>query len=857
MPLDPQQIIDYLRTEAGRPLKTKELARALEVEQSDYQEFRELLHRMEDEGLLYRVQRQRYAAPARINLVVGRFRAIRSGAGFVEPDEGGDDIFIPAHSIESAVNGDKVVARIERRRRGQRVEGTVIRVLERARERVVGVFHPAGPEDRPEAFGFVVPNDRKLTRDVYVAAGSTLDARPNDIVVVSITDWGSGHRGPAGVIEEVIGPADAPGNDILAIVHGLELPLEFPADVTAEAKAISERGIRPEDLEGRTDLRDRSVFTIDPADARDHDDALSIAAHDDGSLEVGIHIADVSFYVRPGSAIDTEALNRGTSVYLVDRVIPMLPHELSSDLCSLVPGQDRLAMSVMLRMDADGNVRSHSLVRSILRSRHKLSYDDAQAVLDGARSIDADTDDALRKLHTLSLTLRAAREQRGSIDFDMPEARVVLEESGEPADIQRVLRLESHRLIEDYMLLANETIAREASRRKLPIPYRIHEPPDTARIEQLREFVGSFGLRLKGKGNPAPRQLQELIEQVKGRPEEKLLTSVVLRSMKQARYSEENLGHFGLAAPFYTHFTSPIRRYPDLLLHRICASRFLGDDIGVMTAEQIAPIAKLSSERERIAEAAERDSVELKKVQYMERHLGDEFAGTISAVRAFGLFVLLDDVFVDGLVHVGSIEDDYYAFHEDAYALTGQNTGRTFRLGDRVRVQVASVDREARRIDFIVLEREGAAVGRRGRREDRRGGDDRRGGSDRRRSGQSKGRPAGRKGAGKPGAHRSASSAKTRHGEAVGRKDAAGRSGGSASSAKADRDEGGSGAGSKSRGTGSGRKGRPASGRSKNTGGGKSSGRRGSAPGGGGKPKGGRGGGAAGGKPKGGRGRRQ
>lgn len=711
MPLNPQQIVDYLRNEAGRPLKTKELARALEVEQSDYAEFRALLHRMEDEGLLYRVQRQRYAAPARINLVVGRFRSIRSGAGFVEPDEGGDDIFIPADAIESAVNGDKVVARIERRRRRERVEGTIIRVLERARERVVGVFQPAGPEDRPALFGFVVPNDKKLTRDVYIAAGSTRDARAGDIVVVSIADWGTSHRGPAGVVEEVIGPADAPGNDILAIVHGHELPLDFPEEVLAEARAISRRGIRPEDLEGRTDLRDRVVFTIDPADARDHDDALSIIAHEDGTHEVGVHIADVSFYVRPGSPIDIEALNRGTSVYLVDRVIPMLPHELSSDLCSLRPDEDRLAMSLLLRIDADGSVRSHSLVRSVIRSRHKLSYDEAQEVLNGGRSIGPETDDALRRLHSLSLTLRAAREERGSIDFDLPEARVVLEESGEPADIQRVLRLESHRLIEDYMLLANETIARDAARRKLPIPYRIHEPPDTARIEQLREFIGGFGLRLQGRGSPTPKQLQAVIEQVKDRPEEKLLSTVVLRSMRQARYSEENHGHFGLAAPHYAHFTSPIRRYPDLLLHRICASRFLGDGGGLLTAEQIAPIAKLGSERERIAEAAERDSVELKKVQYMERHLGDEFSGTISDVRAFGFFVLLDDVFVDGLVHVSSMEDDYYAFHEDAYALVGQNTGRTFRLGDRVRVQVASVDREARRIDFIVLEREGAPVG--------------------------------------------------------------------------------------------------------------------------------------------------
>lgn len=711
MPLNPQQIVDYLRNDAGRPLKTKELARALGIDQAEYAEFRALLHDMEDEGLLYRVQRQRYAAPAKINLVVGRFRTIRSGAGFVEPDEGGDDVFIPGDAIESAVNNDRVVARIERRRRGQRVEGTIIRVLERARERVVGVFHPAGPAESPAEFGFVVPNDQKLTRDVYVAAGSTRNAKAGDLVVVSIADWGSANRGPAGVIDEVIGPATAPGNDVLAIVHGHDLPIDFPDDVIAEANAISERGIRPEDLEGRTDLRDRLVFTIDPADARDHDDALSIVAREDGTAEVGIHIADVSFYVRPGSAIDTEALNRGTSVYLVDRVIPMLPHELSNDLCSLRPDEDRLAMSLLLQIAPDGSVRSHSLVRSVIRSRHKLSYDEAQEILDGTRSVDPPTDEAVRRLHTLSLTLRAAREERGSIDFDLPEARVVLEESGEPADIQRVLRLESHRLIEDYMLLANETIARDAAQKKLPIPYRIHDPPDTARIEQLREFIGGFGLRLQGKGSPTPKQLQNLIEQVRGRPEAKLLSTVVLRSMRQARYSEENNGHFGLAAPYYTHFTSPIRRYPDLLLHRICATRYLGDEGGRLTAEQIAPIARLSSERERIAEAAERDSIEMKKVQYMERHLGAEFSGTISDVRAFGFFVLLDDVFVDGLVHVSSMEDDYYAFHEDAYSLVGQNTGRTFRLGDRVRVQVASVDREARRIDFIALEREGAAVG--------------------------------------------------------------------------------------------------------------------------------------------------
>ncbi|MGH7444757.1 MAG: ribonuclease R [Longimicrobiales bacterium] len=775
MPVHPQQIIEFLGGDAARPLKAKELARGLGVEQADYAEFKELLQRMEDEGLLYRVQRQRYAAPGKINLVVGRFRSIRSGAGFVEPEAGGDDVFIPAEAKESAVDRDKVVARIERRRRGQRVEGTVIRVLERARERIVGLFHAAGPEDRPGDFGFVVPNDRKLTRDVYVRPGGTLTAQPGDLVVVTVTDWGSDHRGPAGTIEEVIGPADAPGNDIVAIVHGHDLSVAFPPEVITEAESISARGITEEDLVGRTDLREHLVFTIDPADAKDHDDALSIEAVGDDGWDVGVHIADVSFYVRPGSPLDLEALNRGTSVYLVDRVIPMLPHELSSDLCSLRPDVDRLAMTLLMRIDNSGALRSQRLVRSVIRSRQKLSYDEAQEVLDGRRSIDTGTDNALRNLLALSRTLRRARAERGSIDFDLPEARVVLAESGEPTDIQRVLRLDSHRLIEDFMLLANETIARTAAKRKIPIPYRIHEPPDAARIEQLREFVASFGLRMPARGKPSPKDLQKLLEQARGRPEEKLLSTVVLRSMKQARYSEENLGHFGLAASHYAHFTSPIRRYPDLLLHRICALRFLDQQGTSPSAEAIAPIAKLSSERERVAVAAERDSVELKKVQYMERHLGDEFAGSISDVRAFGFFVVLDDVYVDGLVHVSSLDDDYYGFQEDAYALVGQNTGRTFRLGDRVRVQVATVDREARRIDFRLLSAEAGSGARSGRggRSGRRSGSEgpqgtggksggtgsgsRRGGGGKRgghKGGSDKGRGPGKGGGGKGGAPR-------------------------------------------------------------------------------------------------------
>jgi ribonuclease R len=699
MPISSDRIVEYVRSEAGRPLKAKELAKALGVPSAEYAEFRSLLQRLEAEGELYRVQRQRYAAPDRINLVVGRIQTTRSGAGFVTPESGGEDLFVPAAGLGSALDGDRVVARIERRTGRARREGRVIRVLERGRSTIVGVYHPT------RSFGFVVPEDRKLPKDVFVAAGDSLDAEDGQVVVVRITEWGGEHRGPAGEVERVLGRFGDPGVDVLAVAHGHELPLEFPVAVEQEADRRRSRGIEPADLRGRTDLRETLVFTIDPADARDHDDALSIRALADDAFEVGIHIADVSFYVPAGSALDAEAAARGTSVYLVDRVIPMLPHALSSDLCSLVPDEDRLALSLLMRVDATGRVRRRRLVRSVIRSRHKLDYDLAQAVIDGTTQIDPGTDRSIEQLAGLARVLRRARVERGSVDFDLPEARVVLNAAGEPTDIQRVLRLESHRLVEDFMLLANETVAAWATRARLPFIYRIHEPPDPARMEQLADFAGTLGYRLPRVAQPEPKALQQLIEQASGRPEEGLLSTVVLRSMKQARYSEQSLGHFGLAARHYTHFTSPIRRYPDLIVHRILGHTLIDEaPLEAAVVEALPSIARSASERERVAVAAERDSIDLKKVEFMRRHLGDTFQGTISGVRSFGFFVLLDDYYVEGLVHVSSLDDDYYVFLEDQYVLVGERTRRRFRLGDRVKIQVAAVESEQRRIDFALVQ---------------------------------------------------------------------------------------------------------------------------------------------------------
>ncbi|MFW6201882.1 MAG: ribonuclease R [Gemmatimonadota bacterium] len=699
-----ERVVEYLRDRADRPLKAKELGRRLEVPSQETEALRAMLDELAHDGVVYRVKGRRYAIPERLNLLVGRLQVIRSGAGFVIPDaEEEADLFVPAAAFGSAMHGDRVVARVERGRRGDRAEGRIIRVLSRARETIVGVYHPA------RNFGFVVPEERKLERDVFVPPGQEAEASAGDVVVVRISNWGDEHLNPSGAVERVLGPIDRPGVDVLTVVYAHELPLEFPPGLNEEAESLRRRGITESDLEGRRDLRDVLIFTIDPADAEDHDDALSVRPLGDGRWEVGVHIADVAHYVEEGGVIDREALERGTSVYLVDRVVPMLPEALSSDLCSLRPDEDRLALSLLLVIDERGVVLDSELVRSVIRSRHRLSYQDAQAVMDGERAIDPDTDQAIARLRTLSRKLRAARRRRGSIDFDLPEARVVLNTKGEPMEIERVLRLESHRLIEDFMILANETLARRAVEAEIPFLYRIHERPDPERVDRLRDLVATFGVRLSRRDEPGPKDFQRVVARFEDRPEAGLVSTVVLRTMKQARYSPENLGHFGLATWNYTHFTSPIRRYPDLVVHRLAARAFIdGERIPEgLAGERLPEIARHSSTRERIAVEAERDSVDLKKVEYMERHVGDEFSGTISGVTSFGFFVMIDEIYVEGLVHISSLEDDYYVFLEEQFALVGEHTRRRFRLGETVAVRVAGVDREERKIDFMLVEHAG------------------------------------------------------------------------------------------------------------------------------------------------------
>ena len=691
-------VLEYLRRSRRGPMKAKEIAKGLSVAPRDFRDFRDLLRGMLERGRLYRVKGQRYAAPEKVNLVAGRLAVTQKGDGFVAPDRGGQDIFVPGLSLESAMDGDQVVVRVEGRPRGRSPVGRVIKVLDRAHETVVGTFR------RSRSFGVVHPRNRRISGEILVAQGDEGKAEEGDVVVARITTFGSGKMASMGRIETVLGKSGEAGVDVLSVIHDHGLPSAFPDHVVSAAReAVAHRRTKPGDH--RTDRRDLLVFTIDPADAKDHDDALSVRALGDDSWEVGIHIADVSHFVRPGDAVDLEAFKRGTSVYLVDRVIPMLPHELSTDACSLLPDADRFAVSVFAVVDSAGRIRDARFERTEIRSRHKLSYEEAQAVLDNEMSFDPETDEALRTLAALGKPLRERRKERGSLDFDLPEGRVVLGKGGKPVSILQVERLESHRLVEAFMLLANEIVAREAARKGLAILYRVHEPPPLDKMRELRTFLGRLGHSVP-KGKISPKDLQAVLTRAQGRPEGKLISMVILRSMSRARYSVKNLGHYGLASDGYSHFTSPIRRYPDLWLHRVLThtlieGRAVPDEWKGPSLEEKA---ERCSVRERVAQDAERESVDLKKVEYMERHLGDDFFGTVSGVTSFGIFVLLDDVFVEGLVHVNSMTDDYYIFRQDRYLLVGERSHRTFRLGDRLEIRVARVDKEELFIDFVLVD---------------------------------------------------------------------------------------------------------------------------------------------------------
>ncbi len=738
------RILAFMREEAYRPLAPDDLAAGLGLKAKELADFWPLLAQMEENAEVIKTRFDKYGVPEHMNLVVGMLSASEKGFGFVIPDNPDEaDVYISPDAMAGAMNRDRVVARVHGQRPGGKArEGEIIRVVKRANAKIVGTFEAS------RHYAFVTPDDARLRQDVFVPRDEWGEAENGCKVVVEITRWPEGKRSAEGRVTEVLGCKGDPGIEILAIIKKHNLSTAFPPEVEAAAARCRET-VGEEETKGRRDLRELPVVTIDAEDAKDLDDAVYVERRQNGHYLLGVHIADVSHYVKENSPLDDEARERGTSVYLVDRVLPMLPHRLSNGICSLNAGVDRLAMSAHMEIDPRGRVVSYELFPSVIRVHTRLSYNIVRRIL-------AEDDGELKEqyrpllgqlaeMERLCHILRQRRLNRGAIDFDFPELKVKLDEQGRPVAVEKRVRSIAESIVEEFMLAANETVAEHMDKLGVPFVFRVHEEPDPEKMTKLNNLLHNFGQALSKPDDIRPKALQKVLGRVAGRPEERLISTVMLRSLKQARYEAENLGHFGLAASYYTHFTSPIRRYPDLIVHRILRETFKSGDISAKRRQKLAAIlpeiSLHSSQRERAAAEAERDTVDLKKVEYMAQFIGDEFAGAISGVTAFGLFVELENG-IEGLVHVSSMDDDYYRYDEERYSLIGQRTGKVYRLGDAAKVTLVKVNPAERMIDFA-LAGEAAARGPKGRR-GKGGGQGRRPGGDKGKQARSGGAGAGR-----------------------------------------------------------------------------------------------------------------
>ena len=697
-----------MRERVDHPATVKELLHLLRVPREARATFKRQLKQLVAAGELVEIRGQRYGLPDLMNLIVGRVSTNPRGFAFVDLEDPEPDapksIFIAGGNLNQAMHGDRVVVRVERE--GERPEGRIVRVLERASQVIVGRY-----DVDASGVGYVVPFDRRLIMDVQVAVADAKSAAAGEMVTVEITRFPTAARPAAGRVMEVLGPIDAPGVDTAVIIRKYNIADAHSDESVAEAKRLGTL-VREKDLAGRTDFRAITTVTIDGEHARDFDDAITIEKMPSGNFWLGVHIADVSHYVREGSALDKEAYDRSTSVYFPERAVHMFPSELSTGLCSLNPHVDRLVQSCLMEVDRrSGNVLRYEMHDGIINSDSRMTYTEVNAIL-------TDHDPAtiarykplvpmFETMHELFAILNGRRHRRGSIDFDLKESQIVLDDEGQVEAIVASERNVAHRIIEEFMLLANETVARHLETNAVPTLYRIHEEPDPMKVEEFEEFIGSLGYTLgSGPDSIEPRHFQRLVEKMHGKPEEKPIAFLMLRTMQRARYDERNLGHFGLAAEFYTHFTSPIRRYPDLVVHRSLREGRVGmaGDRKAELTEDLPGVAKHTSERERRAADAERELVQWKKVRFMADKVGDEFEGYVTGVSAFGLFIELIEHFVEGMVHVSTMADDYYRFVEKAHLLRGERNGRVYRLGDKVRVQVIRVDMERRQIDLGLAE---------------------------------------------------------------------------------------------------------------------------------------------------------
>jgi ribonuclease R len=710
-----KQILSLLSNHGHKAFRTKEVAKALNAK--DYDRYRlvcDALDELGESGLVERVKGGRYQhrKAQRRNVVEGTITVNPGGFGFVTVEGMNADVYVPQNRMQTALDGDRVRVELAAPIRGGRDEprrqGEVLEVLERGRTETVGTF------DRMGHFAFVKPDDPRLTRDVYVPREDFNGAKEGDKVVVSIDVFDDPKASPEGRVLEVLGPASDPRVAVLAVAIAHGAPSDFPEDVEEEAARIPVE-IPREEIARRLDLRHKRAFTIDPVDAKDFDDAIHIERLESGDYEVGVHIADVSHYVAEGTALDEEAFARGTSTYLVDRVLPMLPEKLSNGVCSLRPREDKLTYSCLMTVSPRGVVHGYRIAETVIHSQERFTYEEAQAIIEGGTQDHPLRDDVLLAAR-LARALTKKRMAAGSIDFDIPEVRVVLDDEGHPVEVVRRERKEANRLIEELMLLANRTVAEEAGKRqKRPFVYRVHDAPDPEKIRTLAEYVRAFGYRLEiTEGSVSRQDLNALLHHVKGTAEEPVIETAAVQAMAKAVYSPHNVGHFGLGFSHYTHFTSPIRRYPDLIAHRLLR-RYAGGGEPADT-ETLEVQCKHLSARERAAADAERESVKLKQVEYVARHLGDEFDGVVVGVTNFGVFVEMSALLTEGLVHVRDMDDDYWEYDARQYALVGTHTRRTIRLGDAVRVRVASANVETRKVDLLFVDAEEEEPDRRRRR---------------------------------------------------------------------------------------------------------------------------------------------
>ena len=697
-------ILKFMSREDYVPMKAKEIAGIFMVPKNKYNNFKSILDKLEKEYKIQKNRKNKYSIIDENKYIKGTYRGNEKGYGFVIPEnEEMEDIFIPRGNNNNALNDDIVVAEIVKESEdGKRKEGKIVSIVKHEKDKVVGLFV------KSKNFGFVIPDDKKFGGDIFISKSNFAKAKNNQKVVVKLTKYPEKNKKAEGKIVEIIGGIDEAGVDMLSLVKEYDLPYEFPQGVIEEAKSKGNK-VDKKDIPNRIDLRDKKIFTIDGEDAKDLDDAVRVYKNDDGNYMLDVHIADVSYYVTENSLLDKEAIIRGTSIYMLDRVIPMLPKELSNGICSLNAGEDRFTLSCTMEIDKEGNIISSDIYKAVIKVTERMNYKDVQKIIDGS------DEKVLEKyknyiqdfklMEELAKILKNKRLERGYLNLDLPESKVVLDNNGHAVDITKYELYFSNEIIEQFMLSANETIAERFYWLEAPFIYRVHEEPDIDKVKELNKFLYNFGYKINKSGDKVyPKEFAKVLDSVKGKTEERVVSNLVLRTLKVARYESENDGHFGIASKYYCHFTSPIRRYPDLFIHRII-SKYLENNYELSEKQkekyekQAEQYAKTSSDREKIATKVERDSIDIKMAEYMKDRIGEEYEGMVSSVTSFGIFVELDNT-VEGLIRFENLGDEYFEYDEEHKQLTGEKTGITYKIGDRVKIKVINANKETRQIDF-------------------------------------------------------------------------------------------------------------------------------------------------------------